>query len=141
MEFIDKRQFSNQDEFMETVKLNKILKLFDAMKNSHPSLHIKMIKVMRDGDYIDTYEEAGLYKVKLSGGEMFDKVFGPIILSYSKLPLRRSDLVDIQPKEYFEGCHRTRSIVYKGVTIPDLPKFKFLVDFAIVRINKEDKND
>lgn len=140
MEFIDKRAYSNQDEFYEHVKHIKVLNLFDAMKTTHPSLYVKMIKVMRDGEDINYYKDGDLYKVKLPTSELFEKAFGSIILSYNAYPFRRSNLIDIEPGQYFEDCHRTNSITYKGINIPNTAKAKFNVDLAIAR-SKKVQND
>ena len=111
------------------------IKIINQLKHTNMRAYKEIVAVFYDRAEIDSYIEDGLTKVKLSSSDLFEAVYGPIIISF-KGDIKAHNIVDISVKSYLEACHRSMPITYCGLTIPNTAKDKFKVDFMSRQLTK-----
>ena len=132
----------SQEHFKRTVFIQQNVKLFNAMKLTHPTFFTKMIKIFEGKESLDCvkhYEIDGKTYIEYSPSELFDKIFGPIKLVFADSLIKSGNLVDINPREYLYDSFRSGCHEYKGVVIPNMDKYKFRVDlFSTQKMTKDE---
>lgn len=126
----------NKEQFDKTVLMQENMKLFNAMKHTHPTFFTKMIKIFEgkdDGVKVDKYMENGNTCIQYVPSILFKDLFGPIVLKFKGDYIKSGNMIDIQPKQYFYDSFRSGHHEYKGVVIPNIDKYKFMVDLIITQ--------
>lgn len=132
----------NQERFKRNIFLQENMKLFKAMKHTQPIFFAKMIRLFERGEDptgIEVYKENGNTCFKYVPNKTFEGIFGPVILTFEGDNVKSGAIIDIVPREYLYDSFRSGHHEYKGVVIPNMEKYKFMVDVALAKkSNRED---
>ena len=125
----------SQEHFDRVRLIQKNVKLFNAMKHTHPTFFTKMIKIFegQEGIKVNMYKVDGKTRVEYVPSLLFKDLFGPIVLTFDGDLIKSGNLVDITPREYFYDSFRSGHHEYKGVVIPNVEKYKFMVDLMVAK--------
>lgn len=125
----------SQEHFDKVRLIQENVKLFNAMKHTHPTFFTKMIKIFegQEDTKVNMYKVGNNTCVEYVPSLLFKDLFGPIVLTFDGDIIKSGNLIDITPREYFYDSFRSGHREYKGVVIPNVEKYKFMVDLMIVK--------
>lgn len=118
------------EEQIRERELNHNIRLVRVLSNVNTyALKTYYNIVYKEIPYESKYEN-GVTTIELPTTDLFKRAYGPLIVKFKGKNIIQNNLIDIQPKEYLEGCYRSMPIIYKGVAIPDTKKDRFKIDIA-----------
>ena len=116
---IIKKESRDQRDFEDQKRMNQMNKLYNTLK----LINMKAFKVLNkhfmDREPIESHFDGTNTIVDLPTNELIERVYGKMYVVFRGNSTRKGDMIDIQPREYIEECHRGMPTICRGVAVPN----------------------
>ena len=120
-----------QIKFERNNEVKHLNKLIDTLKMTNMRTYKMILKHLKGEELLEGEFDGENTTIILPSDNMVKEMFGSIKLVFKGKGNKNYDLLDIQPRQYFEDCHSNLPVMYKGFCIPNKQLYKFKVNYYL----------